>query len=64
MFSLHPFTYQMIDLFQNPLHFVQVRRRLANPDGLTFPGIGMQVLAQTVPVMCNQGIGCFKDIAV
>lgn len=64
LFSLHPFPYQVIDFFQNPLHFVQIGRRFTNPDRFPFTGIGMQVLAQTVPVVCDQGIGRFEDIAV
>lgn len=63
LFSLHPFPYQVIDFFQNPLHFVQIGRRFTNPDpGSPSPASVCRILAQTVPGCVRSGYCRFEDI--
>ena len=52
--SRKPLVKQMTDFIQNPLHLVQIRRRLAYTDRFTGPCTRMQILAQTVRMAASR----------
>ena len=60
----HAVAHQFADFFDDKTRLVEIGPGLKGADRLAFAGVGPQVLAETIAVVLDDGVGGGKDVAV